>query len=73
MNANIPEAKFVVGQRVRVILGERNRTPHEGTVREIIWHFKEQRHNYYIEEGGKKVSKRYYEQDLQPIVPEPGR
>ena len=67
MNTKTPEAKFAVGQKVRVILGKRNRTFHEGTIRQIIWHFKEQRHNYYLEEGGKKVSKRYYEQDLQPI------
>ncbi len=55
-----PPAAFSIGQRVRVILNDRNRTPHSGTIREIIWHFKDQRYNYYLEENGKKISKRYY-------------
>ena len=62
-----PEPELAVGQAVRVILNDRNRTPHEGLIREVIWHFKDQRYNYYLSEGGKKVSKRYLIDDLQPI------
>ncbi len=61
------EPAFVIGQRVRVILNDRNRTPHEGTIRSAIWHHKERRFHYYLEEDGRKVSKRYAAEDLQPI------
>ena len=36
----------------------------KGKIRDIIWHFKNQTFNYYIEVNNKKVSKRYYEEDL---------
>ena len=65
MNTEIPPSKFSVGQRVRVRLNEHNHTPHVGTIRDIIWHHKDRQHNYYLEEGSKKVSKRYYEDDLE--------
>jgi hypothetical protein len=65
MTMEKPEPAFQIKQRVRVILNERNRTPHEGTVREVVWHHKDQRYNYYLEEAGKKVSKRYFEEDLE--------
>jgi hypothetical protein len=61
------EPMFHIGQRVRVILNDRNRTPHEGTVREIVWHHKDRRYNYYLEEAGKKVSKRYFEEELEAV------
>jgi hypothetical protein len=61
-----PEPTFRTGQRVRVILNDRNRTPHDGTIRKIIWHHKDQRFNYYLE-AGRKVAKRYFAEDLQPI------
>lgn len=48
-------------------LGERNRTAHEGSIRDIDWHFKDQRHNYYLEERGKKVSKRYFDDDVECV------
>ncbi len=66
MTPIIPAPKFAIGQRVRVVLNARNHTPHEGIIRNIIWHHKDQRHNYYLVENGKKISKRYYDDDLQP-------
>lgn len=42
-------------------------TKREGFIREIIWHFKDNEWNYYIESDGKKVSKRYLETDLEKI------
>ena len=54
-----------MGQRVRVIVNERNKTAHRGTIREVIWHFKDRRYNYYLVENGKKVSKRYFDEDLE--------
>lgn len=67
MTFKVPDPKFSVGTRVRVRRGERNRTTREGTVRNVIWHFKDQRHNYYLQEDGKKVSKRYYDEDLEEV------
>jgi hypothetical protein len=60
-------SKFSVGQKVKVVLNDRNRTPHTGSVREVTWHYKDGRYNYYLEEDGKKVSKRYLEEDLEPV------
>lgn len=71
----VPTPAFRVGQRVRVILNERNTTPHEGWVREILWHSKDQRYNYYLAVPGvalprRNLSKRYFEEDLV-AVPDP--
>ena len=62
-----PEPEFAVGQRVRVVLNDRNRTPHEGTIRAAVWHHKQGRFHYFLQEGGRKVSKRYAAEDLQPV------
>jgi hypothetical protein len=62
-----PEPEYAIGQRVRVVLNERNRTPHEGSIRAVIWHHREGRFHYYLEERGRKVSKRYAAEDLQLI------
>lgn len=35
-----------------------------GTVREIVWHFKNKDYSYYITVNGRKKSKRYYADDL---------
>ena len=35
-----------------------------GTVREIVWHFKNMDYNYYITVNGRKQSTRYYTDDL---------
>jgi hypothetical protein len=58
-------SEFKVGDHVAVRLNDRNRTPHVGEVREVIWHFKDARYNYYLSEGGKKVHKRYFAEDLE--------
>jgi hypothetical protein len=67
MSPTLPTPKFAHGQRVRVILNERNRTPHVGTVSGIEWHYKHQQHYYCLEEAGKKVSKRYGGDDLEEV------
>lgn len=66
MGSNVPVPKFTIGQKVRV-RGDRNQTVHEGTIRGVIWHFKGRRYNYYLEEGGNKISKRYYDSDLETV------
>lgn len=67
MSHDLPEPEFRVGDLVRVIVNEQNRTSRTGAVREVIWHHKHERYNYYLEEHGKKVSKRYYADDLKSI------
>jgi len=50
-----------------VILNARNRTPHLATIREIVWHHKDSIYNYYLQEGTRKVTKRYFEEDLEVL------
>jgi hypothetical protein len=69
-----PEPRFQFGQRVCVVLNERNKTPREGTVDRLVWHFKEARWYYFLRVPGKtvptrKVSKAYVEEDLVPVEP----
>ena len=71
---NLPEPRFRVGQKVRVILNERNRTPREGTVDQVWWHYKLNRHMYFLRVPGKTVptravSKRYFDDDLLALEP----
>ena len=51
---------FVYGDLVSPV----NHPDMVGTVREIIWHFKNKDYNYYIMVNGRKKSKRYYADDL---------
>jgi len=64
-----PEPTFRIGQTVRVIVNDRNRTPHTGEIRNIIWHHKLECYHFYLKEHGKKVSKRYAAEDLEPTEP----
>jgi hypothetical protein len=64
-----PPPEFKVGDRVRVVPSARHQTPHTGTIRKVIWHDKDARYNYYIEENGKKVSTRYLAVDLESVPP----
>jgi hypothetical protein len=66
-----PPPAFTTGQWVQVIISDRNRTLHTGKIRAVIWHHKDKRYNYYLEERGKKVPKRYFEEDLE-IIRSPG-
>jgi len=59
-----PAPVFSVGQRVRLILNDGNKTPYTGFVQRIIWHHKHGRYKYYLDENGKAVSKRYVAEDL---------
>jgi hypothetical protein len=60
MTRELPKPESAVGDRVAVRVGGRNSTPHVGEVRDVIWHYKDQRYNYYLTEKGKKISKRYF-------------
>ena len=64
---NRPPSAFTLGQQVRVIAGARNGKPALATIRDILWHFSDERYGYYLDEGGKKNTKRYVEEDLEPV------
>lgn len=66
MKTELPEPEFKLGQAVSVALNEHNHTPHTGTIARVIWHYKDGCFNYYLEAGGKKISKRYFARDLRP-------
>jgi hypothetical protein len=60
------EPAFSPGQRVHVIVGERNRTPRSGTVEDRSWHHKHGCWYFHIrDDRGRKVSKRYAAEDLR--------
>lgn len=70
---SLPEPRFKVGQSVRVIVNERNRTAREGTIDRIIWHHMLARYTYFIRVPGKTlptraVGKRYFEEDLESVA-----
>lgn len=56
--------EFRLGQRVCVVVNERNRTARVGVIANVVWHGKDGCYNYYLEVDGKKVSKRYLARDL---------
>lgn len=60
------QPEFAIGERVSVRVSRRNRTAHIGEVREVVWHIKDRRYNYYLGEGNKKIKKRYFAEDLDP-------
>ncbi len=66
--ANPPPPEYAVGDQVRVVPSDHHSTQHTGTIREVIWHFKDGCYNYYIEENGKKVSTRYLAADLERLL-----
>ena len=57
--------EFEVGDRVEVVLNDRNQTPRRGTIRDSIWHTNNEEWNYYLEVSGKKIGKRYMASDLR--------
>lgn len=59
-----PKPEFQLGQRVSVLINERNLTQRAGTIARVVWHFKDACYNYYLEVDGKKVPKRYLACDL---------
>ena len=64
MNLRIVEGDLLE-QDVEVIVNAKNITCHKGVIRQIIWHSKDQRWHFWLEEDGRKVSKRYAAADLR--------
>jgi hypothetical protein len=62
-----PPSKFRAGDAVEVVASDKNRTYHKGRVRQVTWHFKDREWNFFIEENGKKIGKRYLATDLRAV------
>jgi len=58
--------RFQIGEHVRVVLNEHNRTPRAGTISRAVWHFKYSCWHYFLTVDGAAVSKRYVAEDLVP-------
>lgn len=64
-NAEIPPPSFEIGDPVKII-GTKKNSARRGKIREHIWHHKNTEWMYFINEEGRKVSKRYREDELEP-------
>jgi hypothetical protein len=60
----VQSAQFSFGDAVQTTLSN---SPKVGSIKEIRWHHKQQREFYFIEVGGKTVSKRYWAEDLVAV------
>lgn len=56
---------FPPGSRVRVLLSARNRTARHGVVVRCLWHGKIGGWMFFLEVAGRRVSKRYFAEDLR--------
>ncbi|MDP4181124.1 MAG: hypothetical protein Q8942_08545 [Bacillota bacterium] len=59
---------FQTGYPVEVILNDRNKAYHKGTIASRGWHLKEKEWYYFIKENGKLIKKRYFEYDLNLLI-----
>jgi hypothetical protein len=50
-----------------VLLNDRNKTARIGNVIQREWHFKDQRWLYFLRQGSRRVSKRYFAEDFLPL------
>ena len=64
---NRPPSPFTMGQSVR-ILPRRAGVPRLLTVRDIRWHFQDERYYYDLEADGKNVSGRFSQDELEAVV-----
>ena len=63
----IDSIKFEFGDKVKVMVNERNKTYHEGIIIDISWHSKYNKQFYFIKENNKVLKKRYFYEDLEKI------
>ncbi|WP_439680411.1 hypothetical protein [Embleya sp. MST-111070] len=64
---DIPEPAYHEGDRVRVVVDDRNRTPHSGSIRYKLWHYRDRTWYFLLRtDTGARISKRYAAGDLRP-------
>ena len=54
-----------MGDLVEVVPSARHQTLRQGSVRAVVWHFKDRRWNFYLTSEGRSVSTRYLAEDLR--------
>ena len=65
MKSSVSVPEFQLGQTVRVVPQVNGHSEKIGVVRDIIWHHKDARYNFYLNVGGKKISTRYIADELE--------
>lgn len=65
----VPWPKFDFGESVRTLPP---RSPHEGRIADIRWHDKDKRVFYFVECDGKRLSGRYWDDELEQTQSESG-
>jgi hypothetical protein len=61
-NAEIHIPSFFLFEAIEVLPPN---TVRSGYIERLVWHFKDGRWNYYIHSAGKRISKSYFDTDLQ--------
>ena len=64
---NRPPSPFSMGQSVRILARSKG-IPRQGTVRDIRWHFQDERYYYDLEADGKNVAGRFSQEELEAEV-----
>ena len=64
---NRPPSPFTMGQSVR-ILSRSAGVPRRGTVRDIRWHFQDERYYYDLEADGVNVAGRFAQEELEAFL-----
>jgi hypothetical protein len=63
---NRPPSPFSMGQSVR-LLARRGRKRRRMTVRDIRWHFQDERYYYDLEADGANVAGRFSQEELEAV------
>jgi len=64
LEGRLPRPRWLKGDTVRVVPSGRN-TERVGIVRLVRWHHRQKQWMYYIHQGGRPVTKRYWVCDLE--------
>lgn len=62
---HLPKPPFAIGSRVSVVLSARNHTARRGEVVRCLWHGKLDQWMFFLAVANRRVSKRYFAEDLR--------
>lgn len=57
-------SKYNIGERVEIIAKDSKTFGNTGEIKLVFYHFKNKTYYYFIESNGKKLKRRYYEDEL---------
>ena len=60
-------SKYNIGDRVKIIAKDSKTFGATGNIKLVFYHFKARTYYYFIESNGKKLKRRYYEDDLEIV------